>query len=491
MLNELERLKSRWNGSYYNEGADEYTLKVKEECGIFGVYGHSAASSLTYYGLHALQHRGEESSGICTFYDGQFLHHRGMGLVKEVFDLAKLEELKGSTSIGHVRYSTAGGSGLHNAQPLVSKYHGGNIAVCTNGNLVNAVELRRELETAGSIFQTTSDTEVIIHLIARSKQTDITLAIKEALQQIIGGFAFLIMVNDKLYVALDRNGLRPLVMGKLGDAYVIASETCALDTIGAVYVRDILPGELLIIDSKGLHLDRFAEMEKKALCVMEFVYFSRPDSNLNGINVHAARKRMGRQLALESFIEADVVTGVPDSSLSAAMGYAEATGIPYELGLIKNRYTGRTFIQPSQEMRENGVKMKLSAVRKVVAGKRVVMIDDSIVRGTTSRRIVNLLRQAGAAEVHVLIASPPYIYPCFYGIDTPDRKELIAATHSVEEIRRVIQADSLHYLSENGLLESIGLPQDNSASTGLCTCCFDRNYPTKLSADYIESLSRR
>jgi amidophosphoribosyltransferase len=488
ILDELRKLKSGW-GNYYNEGADEYTLKLKEECGVFGVYGHPAASSLTYYGLHALQHRGEESAGICTLYDDQFLNHRGMGLVKEVFNQEKLSELKGSTSIGHVRYSTAGGSTLENAQPLVSKYHGGNIAVCTNGNLVNAVELRKKLEASGSIFQTTSDTEVIIHLIAHSKQTDITLAIKEALQQVIGGFAFLIMVNDRLYVALDRNGLRPLVMGRYGDAYVFASETCALDTVGATYVRDILPGELLIIDSNGLHVERFTAMEQKALCVMEFVYFSRPDSNLNGINVHLARKRMGRQLALESFVEADIVTGVPDSSLSAAMGYAEATGIPNEMGLIKNRYMGRTFIQPSQEMRENGVKMKLSAVRKVVEGKRVVMIDDSIVRGTTSRRIVNLLRQAGAKEVHVLIASPPYIYPCFYGIDTPDRNKLIAATHSVEEIKRIIQADSLHYLSENGMIEAIGLMQENSASSGVCACCFDQKYPTKLSAENIKSLS--
>jgi amidophosphoribosyltransferase len=469
-----------WTGNYYNEGVDAQVFdKLKEECGVFGVFGHPEASALGFFGLHALQHRGEESAGMCTTDGEQFFVHRGMGLVKEVFDNDKIQYLKGSTAIGHVRYSTSGASKLQNAQPLVFKYRGGDLAIATNGNLVNADELRKELEEEGSIFQTTSDTEVLIHLIAKSKYHDPALAVKDALKRVVGGFAFLIMINDKLFVAQDPNGLRPLMIGKLGNAYVFASETCAFETIGASYMRDVQPGELLIFDQRGMTEDRFATMSRRSLCAMEFIYFSRPDSDVDGINLHMSRKRMGKHLAMESFVDADVVTGVPDSSISAAIGYAEQTGISYEIGLIKNRYTGRTFIQPSQELREKGVKMKLSAVRKVVEGKRVVMIDDSIVRGTTSLRIVNMLREAGAKEVHVRISSPPYMNPCFYGIDTPNRSELIASQKSVEEIRKAINADSLHFLSKEGLLEAIGRPVGEH-NRGMCLGCFDNDYPTRV-----------
>jgi len=470
-----------WTGSYYNEAVsrESHFDKLKEECGVFGVYGHPEASFLCYYGLHALQHRGQESAGICTSDGEAFHYHRGMGLVKEVFDNEKLAALKGNRAIAHVRYSTSGESKLANAQPLVFKYREGDLAIATNGNLVNAGNIRRALEREGSIFQTTSDTEVVAHLIARSRHDGIVDAVKESLDQVIGAYSFLFLTNDKLIAARDPYGLRPFVLGKLGEAYVFASETCAFDMIGATYVRDIRPGELLVLDADGLKEDRFAPERRRAVCAMEYVYFSRPDSDIEGINVHSARKRMGRQLAIESFVDADVVTGVPDSSISAAIGFAEQTGIPYELGLIKNRYTGRTFIQPSQELREQGVKMKLSAVRKVVEGKRVVMIDDSIVRGTTSRRIVNLLRDAGAKEVHVRISSPPFQNPCFYGIDTPSRKELIASSKTVEEIRRMINADSLYFLSQEGMLEAIGAAVGADGS-GLCTACFDNRYPTPI-----------
>lgn len=481
-----------WTGNHYNEGIgrDDIFDKLREECGVFGVFNHPGASNLSYYGLHALQHRGEESAGICTVdtdNNHKFNYHRGMGLVKEVFDKDKLEMLTGDRAIGHVRYSTAGERTLGNAQPLIFRYRDGDLAVATNGNIVNAPEIRRELEEQGSIFQTSSDTEVIAHLIARSPKDFVTAA-KEALRQIIGGFAFLIMTNDKLLVASDPHGLRPLVMGRLGNGYVFSSETCAFETIGAEYVRDVQPGELLILDAEGLREDRYAEVGRRATCAMEYIYFARPDSDINGINIHSARKRMGSQLAMESFVDADIVTGVPDSSISAAIGYAEQTGIPYELGLIKNKYTGRTFIQPSQELREKGVKMKLSAVRKVVEGKRVVMIDDSIVRGTTSLRIVNLLREAGATEVHVRITSPPFMNPCYYGIDTPDRKELIASYRTVEEIRKQINADSLLFLSKEGYIDAVG-GNDGAYNRGMCMACFDNDYPTPVNEESDKSCS--
>ncbi|PWA13160.1 amidophosphoribosyltransferase [Pueribacillus theae] len=471
-----------WSGDYYNEGMNAKNSifdKLGEECGVFGVWGHPDAAQLCYYGLHALQHRGQESAGICTNNQGEFHYSRGMGLVKEVFNESNLHDLTGHSAIGHVRYSTAGESKLANAQPLIFKYREGDLAIATNGNIVNALEIKSRLEKSGSIFQTSSDTEVLAHLISRSKHDDIVEAVKDALSQLVGAFAFLILTNDKLIAASDPNGIRPFTIAQLGSAYLFASETCAFDVVGATYLRDVLPGELLVLDRKNVMCkDSFAKPSRHAICAMEYVYFARPDSDINGINIHSARKRMGKKLAKESFISADIVTGVPDSSISAAIGFAEQTGIPYEIGLIKNRYIGRTFIQPSQELREQGVKMKLSAVRKVVEGKRVVLIDDSIVRGTTSLRIVNLLREAGATEVHVRISSPPFINPCFYGIDTPERKDLIAATLTLEEMCRKINADSLYFLSKTGMLESINfMPQ--GVNRGCCTACFDNSYPTK------------
>lgn len=470
-----------WSGNYYNEGMGDphFFDKLKEECGVFGVYGHPEASQLSYYGLHALQHRGQESAGICTADGEKFEYHRGMGLVKEVFDNETLDRMNGAASIAHVRYSTSGESKLTNAQPLVFKYREGDLAIATNGNLTNAKEMRKTLERQGSIFQTSSDTEVVAHLIARSVHDDIVDAVKEALQRVEGAYAFLFLTKDKLIAAMDPHGLRPFAMGKLGDAYVFTSETCAFDAVGATYIRDVSPGEIIIIDKSGMKEDRFSENKRRATCAMEYIYFARPDSDIDNINIHLARKRMGSQLAIESFVDADVVTGVPDSSISAAIGYAEQTGIPYELGLIKNRYTGRTFIQPSQELREQGVKMKLSAVRKVVEGKRIIMIDDSIVRGTTSLRIVNLLKEAGASEVHVRISSPPFQNPCFYGIDTPNQKELIAFNKSVEEIREAINADSLAFLSKEGVVNAIGRGT-KEFNQGMCLACFDHDYPTPV-----------
>jgi amidophosphoribosyltransferase len=469
------------NGFYNDLFADKQMAydKLREECGVFGVFNHPDSSHLTYYGLHALQHRGQESAGICANDGERFHYHRGMGLVKEAFDNNRLNELRGRTAIGHVRYSTSGESKLLNAQPLIFKYREGDLALATNGNLVNAVQIKKHLERQGSIFQTTSDTEVIAHLIARSGYDQIEDAVKDALSMIKGAYALLVMTNDKLIATLDPNGLRPMSIGKMGDSYLFASETCAFDAVGGEHWRDVEPGEMIVLDADGLRSERVSGATRKAVCAMEYIYFARPDADIDGINVHSARKRMGRQLAKEAFVEADVVTGVPDSSISAAIGYAEQTGIPYELGLIKNRYTGRTFIQPSQELREQGVKMKLSAVRGVVEGKRVVMIDDSIVRGTTSQRIVNLLRQAGATEVHVRISSPAFMNPCFYGIDTPTREELIASSKSAEEIREIINADSLYFLSKDGLMDSIGGSKEDF-NRGLCMACFDADYPTEI-----------
>lgn len=451
--------------------------ELREECGVFGIYMHPEAARLTYYGLHALQHRGQESAGIVATNGERFSVHRGMGLVTEVFNKDAIQKLNGSTAIGHVRYSTTGGTGIGNAQPLVFNYARGELAIATNGNLVNAARVRRELEEQGSIFQTTTDTEVIAHLIARSSKETLEEAVAEALNKVVGAYALLILTNEKLIVAEDPHGLRPFSLGRLGHSYVFSSETCAFDVVGAEWVRDIEPGEMLVFDRDGMRSMRFAPQSERATCSFEFVYFARPDSNIGGVNVHAARKRMGQKLAEEASVDADVVTGVPDSSISAAIGFAEATGIPYELGLIKNRYVGRTFIQPSQELREQGVKMKLSAVRGVVEGKRVVMVDDSIVRGTTSRRIVQLLRDAGATEVHVRISSPPVKYPCFYGIDTPDREELVAARKTVEEIRQEIGADSLAFISAEGMLEAIGMKVEKR---GHCLACFTGKYPTVI-----------
>ncbi|MDH5163261.1 amidophosphoribosyltransferase [Heyndrickxia oleronia] len=457
---------------------------LNEECGVFGIWGHPDAAKITYYGLHSLQHRGQEGAGIVVT-DRESLHGiKGEGLVTEVFTEGKIEKLEGKSAIGHVRYATAGGGGVENVQPLLFHSQNGSLALAHNGNIVNANALKHQLEAQGSIFQTSSDTEVLAHLIKRSGFLSLKDQLKNALTMLKGAYAFLLMTESELMVALDPNGLRPLSIGRIGDAYCVASETCAFDIIGAECIRDVLPGELIVIDDHGLRSEPFTYSTSSAICTMEYVYFSRPDSNIHGINVHSARKRMGKQLAIEAQIEADVVTGVPDSSISAAIGYAESAGIPYELGLIKNRYVGRTFIQPSQSLREQGVRMKLAPVRGVVEGKRVVMVDDSIVRGTTSRRIVTMLREAGAKEVHVCISSPPMKNPCFYGIDTSTHEELIASKHSVEEIRDIIGADSLTFLSVDGMLQAIGRPQDGN-QCGQCLACFTGNYPTEIYPDTV------
>ncbi|MBT2687764.1 amidophosphoribosyltransferase [Bacillus sp. ISL-47] len=447
---------------------------LNEECGIFGIWGHQDASQITYYGLHSLQHRGQEGTGMVVTDGKKLKGMKGEGLVTEIFTSEAMKELEGKAAIGHVRYATAGGGGYENVQPLLFNSQSGSLALCHNGNLVNATALKHQLEGQGSIFQTSSDTEVLAHLIKRAGFSSLKERVKNALSMIKGAYAFLIMTETEMMVALDPNGMRPLSLGKIGDAYAVASETCAFDVVGAEFIRDILPGELLIIDDNGFRSEMFAMASNIAMCTMEYVYFSRPDSNINGINVHTARKNLGKQLALEVPIEGDVVTGVPDSSISVAIGYAEASGIPYEMGLIKNRYVGRTFIQPSQSLREQGVKMKLSPVRGVVEGKRVIMVDDSIVRGTTSRRIVSMLKEAGATEVHVLISSPPIKNPCFYGIDTSSKEELIAGNHSVEEIREIIGADTLTFLSTEGMVKAIG------RKDGQCLACFTGQYPTEI-----------
>ncbi|EID43088.1 amidophosphoribosyltransferase [Parageobacillus thermoglucosidasius] len=452
---------------------------LNEECGIFGIWGHEEAAQITYYGLHSLQHRGQEGAGIVVAHQGMLQGHKGLGLVTEVFSDGELQSLKGAAAIGHVRYSTTGGGGYENVQPLLFRSQTGSIALAHNGNLVNAMDLKMQLEEQGSIFQTTSDTEVFAHLIRRSHAPTLKEQIKEALTFVEGAFAFLLLTETELYVALDPHGFRPLSIGRLGNAYVVASETCAFDVVGAAYEREVEPGELIVISAEGMRSERFAPAQARSICSMEYIYFARPDSNVDGINIHTARKNLGKRLALEAPVEADIVTGVPDSSISVAIGYAEATGIPYELGLIKNRYVGRTFIQPSQSLREQGVKMKLSPVRGVVAGKRVVMVDDSIVRGTTSKRIVAMLREAGATEVHVRISSPPITHPCFYGIDTSTREELIASKYTVEEIRQMIGADSLAFLSQEGLLEAIGR-SPHLPLRGQCMACFTGNYPTNI-----------
>ncbi|UTE72612.1 amidophosphoribosyltransferase [Rossellomorea marisflavi] len=457
---------------------------LNEECGVFGIWGHPNAAQITYYGLHSLQHRGQEGTGIVVS-DGERLRClKGEGLVTEVFHEGTIEKLEGTGAIGHVRYATAGGGGYENVQPLLFNSQTGGLALAHNGNLVNANGLKHQLEGQGSIFQTTSDTEVLAHLIKRSGFSSLKNRVRNALSMVKGAYAFVIMTEDELMVALDPHGLRPLSLGKIGDAYCVASETCAFDIVGAEFIRDVEPGELLVINDEGVTAEKFSFSSGNAMCTMEYVYFSRPDSNIQGVNVHSARKRMGMELAKEAPIEADVVTGVPDSSISSAIGYAEASGIPYELGLIKNRYVGRTFIQPSQSLREQGVKMKLSPVRGVVEGKRVVMVDDSIVRGTTSRRIVSMLKEAGAKEVHVCISSPPIKNPCFYGIDTSTHEELIAANNSVEEMRQIIGADSLTFLSTEGVMKAIDR-DDHSDNRGQCLACFTGKYPTEIYPDTL------
>jgi amidophosphoribosyltransferase len=447
---------------------------LHEECGVFGVYGVDAAPELVYYGLHALQHRGQEACGIVSMSDEGLCSVKGEGLVTEVFNGDNLQVLHGKMAIGHVRYSTAGGGGRENVQPFVFHHHTGNFALAHNGNLVNSSELVRYLEDKGSLFHSTSDSEILAHLIKKEHSSEHRIfAIIDALNMLEGGFAFLIMTENRIYACRDKYGLRPLSIGRLNGGWVISSETCALDIVGAEFVRDVNPGEIVTIDHNGLRSRDYSMYKRNCMCAMEYIYFARPDSDIECCNVHAFRKETGRLLYQESPADADVVIGVPDSSLSAAIGFAEASGIPYEMGLIKNRYIGRTFIQPSQAMREKGVKMKLSAVRSLVSGKRVALIDDSIVRGTTSLRIVRLLRAAGAKEIHVRIASPKMTHPCFYGIDTATFDQLIGSRCSVDEIRKTIEADTLAFLSERALLQAGNRKE-------MCMACFTGHYPTAL-----------
>ena len=450
--------------------------KMHEECGVFGVYAPgSNVAQLAYFGLFALQHRGQESAGIAVSNGQTISCEKGRGLVAEVFrDTTKLERLQGHMAVGHVRYSSSRISLAMNAQPLLVRYRHGQLAIVLNGNLINGRRLRRQLEAGGSIFQGSTNSEVIAHLIARSGEGEITAAVQNALAYLKGAYAYILMTPDKMIGIRDPLGIRPLSLGKSSNGYVLASETCAFDIVGAKFVREIEPGEMVTIDENGLHSTRFASTQKQALCIFEFIYFARPDSDLHGRNVHMVRKRLGRQVAREHPIEADLVTGVPDSSLSAASGVAEQLGLPYEMGFVKNRYIGRTFIQPAPEIRSLGVRLKLNPVRQIVEGKRVVMVDDSIVRGTTSMRIIKMLRDAGATAVHLLITSPPIVAPCFYGIDTSSADQLIAARLTSEEIREQIGADSLGFLSEEGMLACMDLPPDS-----FCTACFNHRYPIK------------
>jgi amidophosphoribosyltransferase len=454
--------------------------KFHDYCGVFAIYGHPDAARLAHLGLYALQHRGQESAGIAVSDGVNVICHKGMGYVNEVFNAETLKNLSGYLAIGHTRYSTSGDTELKNAQPLTVSCQKGQVALAHNGNLVNASAIRRELESKGDIFQTTSDTEVILHFFARSRQTGIPESLADALDRVEGAYSLVALFKDSVYGIRDPRGFRPLCLGRLDDAYVLASETCAFDLINASYLRDIQPGEMVILDRRGVTSLRFAPPAQAAQCVFEHVYFSRPDSLVFGRSVQESREMLGRLLAREHPIEADCVVPVPDSGVPAATGFAEESGIPLKLGLIRNHYVGRTFIEPTQANRDLGVKLKLNPVRSLLAGKRVVLVDDSLIRGTTSRKIVRIVRDAGAKEVHMRISCPPTVSPCFYGIDTPTRQELIAATHSVEEIRQYIEADTLGYLSLEGLRQAV---QDHQGR--YCLACYTASYPTTIQEPLI------
>jgi amidophosphoribosyltransferase len=450
-------------------------MRPVEKCGIFGIFGHPEAANLSYLGLYSLQHRGQESAGIVSSKDSTLHSYHGMGLVSEVFSREIIASLPGDRAIGHVRYSTAGASHIKNAQPFVVEYSRGSLAVAHNGNLTNALRIRDELEAYGSIFQSTMDTEVIVHLIAQSRERSLADRVVAALQQVKGAYSLVFLSDHELIAARDPNGFRPLVLGRLEDAHVVASETCAFDLIGAKYLREVEPGEVLVINEKGLRSIKPFEKTTNSLCVFEFVYFARPDSIIFDQSVYSVRLALGRQLASEHPADADVVIPIPDSGFPATIGYVQQSGIPLELGLIRNHYVGRTFIEPEQSIRHFGVKVKLNPIKDVIKGKRVVLVDDSIVRATTGRKIVKMIRNAGAMEIHSRISSPPITYPCFYGIDTPVRKELIAATHTVEEVEKFLTSESLGYLSREGLRECVG-DSDHS----FCYACFTGDYPVPI-----------
>ncbi len=455
-----------------------------DECGVFGVFDHSEAANLTYLGLYAQQHRGQESAGIVSTDGHQFHSHRGMGLVADVFSKSALKRLKGKRCIGHVRYSTSGDSGLRNCQPFSYEYAHGGIAMCHNGNIVNAPELRHELEQMGSIFQSTSDTEVLIHLVARSQGKTMRERLAEAVMRLRGGFSLLVLVEKRLVGVRDRHGLRPLVLGKLGDSWVLSSETCAFDLIGATYVRDVEPGEMVVIEKDSIESIKLFEHPEPRFCVFEYVYFARPDSNLEGKNVYQARYRIGMELAREAPADADLVIPVPDSGTPPAMGFADAAGLPFQMGLIRNHYIGRTFIEPKQSIRNFGVKLKLNPNRELIEGKRVVLVDDSIVRGTTSRKLVEMVRKAGAKEVHMRISSPPTKHSCYYGIDTPDEDQLMANKMGIDEMCKALGADSLAFVSFEGLYRAIGNPR-----SAHCDACFSGDYPVPIEAPRSPQLS--
>src|SRR5580693_205623 len=457
--------------------------KLREECGVVAIYGHPESSKLAYLSLYALQHRGQESAGIASS-NGEIVRlHKSMGLVSDIFNADVLSRLPGSLAIGHTRYSTTGDSALLNAQPIMVECNKGKIALAHNGNITNALEIRAQLEQQGSIFQTTSDTEVVVHLIARSREQTLAEAMADSLRRIEGAFSLVMLTPDRVFAARDPRGFRPLAMGRIPggaahrpDSIVFASETCAFDLIGAVYERDVKPGELIVVGPEGLSSRLYAPAAPQSSCIFEHVYFSRPDSMVFGRAVQTSREELGRQLAREAPVEADLVVPVPDSGVTAAVGYAAESGIPFRFGLIRNHYVGRTFIEPSQSVRDFGVKLKLNPVQSLLEGKRVVLIDDSIVRGTTSRKIVRMIRSAGAKEVHMRISCPPTISPCYYGVDTPSKDQLIAANKSIGEIRDYIRVDSLAYLSLEGLKKACG----EGEKTSYCSACYTGKYPTNI-----------
>ncbi|NQY73183.1 MAG: amidophosphoribosyltransferase [Candidatus Margulisbacteria bacterium] len=449
---------------------------MKDECGVFGVFGNKDAAKLCYLGLYALQHRGQESSGIVSSKDDKFYVVKDMGLVADVFDADSLAYLQGSNAVGHVRYSTTGSSNPNNIQPLYSKTSKGKFAIAHNGNLTNAYKLYHELKASGSLFQSTVDSEVILHLIAKSKSKSILQAVKDTLAEIEGAYSLAIMGEGFLIAARDPSGFRPLVLGKLKDSFIISSETCALDLIGAEYIREVAPSEIVLIDKDGIHSHQSTQKPKPSYCIFEHVYFSRPDSIVYGETVHRVRKEFGKILAEEYPVEADMVMAIPDSGNSAALGYAEASGIPFEIGMTRNHYVGRTFIQPSQQIRDFGVKVKLNPIREVLKGKDVIVVDDSLVRGTTAKQRVQAIRASGARSIHLRISSPPIRFPCHFGIDTPEQDKLIAYNKSVNEIKEFVGADSLGYLSLEGMLKAVKTIEPKK----FCTACFSGNYPIKV-----------
>jgi len=457
-----------------------------EHCGIFGIYGHNEAVDITYLGLYSLQHRGQESAGIVVSDGRNLRSQKGMGLVADVFSSDSLSGLRGNAAIGHVRYSTTGSSTPRNIQPFLVNYLRGQIAIAHNGNIVNALSIRRRLEEEGSIFQSTMDSEVVIQLLARKRRRPLEDALSEVMREVRGAYSMVLLTEGSLIACRDPNGFRPLSLGRLDSAYVIASETCAFDLVGASYIRDVEPGELMFIDENGLRSFKPYPNGKLSHCIFEYIYFSRPDSNVFGANVHKVRKELGKQLARECPVEADMVVPIPDSGVCAALGFSEESGIPFEMAIIRNHYVGRTFIQPSQKVRDLSVKVKLNPIRDILRGKRVVIIEDSIVRGTTSRVRVRNIREAGASEVHMRVSCPPHRFPCFYGIDFPTREELIASNHTVEEIRDYLNLDSLGYLSLEGMLSSMPLVREN-----FCVCCFTGEYPVPVEPETSKEMFER